>query len=93
MTGEEDEDVEAELKGVKLFVKRGSKEFADGILGHIKFLSHKTTKDERIGSCRILFCYGLFKHSRTVAASVPTRTGLESIHERPSPSNCQMQFR
>lgn len=55
MTGEEDEDVEAELKGVKLFVKRGSKEFADGILGHIKFLSHKTTKDERIGSYRLSF--------------------------------------
>jgi hypothetical protein len=28
-TGEEDEDVESELKGVKLFVKHGGKDFTD----------------------------------------------------------------
>ncbi|KAH8104077.1 hypothetical protein BXZ70DRAFT_681739 [Cristinia sonorae] len=48
VTGEEDEDVEAELKGVKLLIKRGNKDFTDGILGHVKFLSNKQTKDERI---------------------------------------------
>ncbi|KAG8221083.1 hypothetical protein J3R82DRAFT_2600 [Butyriboletus roseoflavus] len=41
-TGEEDEDVEAELKGVKLFVKRGRKEFTDGMYGHIKILAQKS---------------------------------------------------
>jgi hypothetical protein len=39
MTGEEDETVVAELKGVKLFIKRGRKEFTDGMYGHIKILS------------------------------------------------------
>ncbi|KAH0836798.1 hypothetical protein J3R83DRAFT_8563 [Lanmaoa asiatica] len=43
LTGEEDEDVEAELKGVKLFVKRGRKEFTDGMYGHIKILAQKST--------------------------------------------------
>lgn len=42
LTGEEDENVEAELKGVKLFVKRGRKEFTDGMYGHIKILSQKS---------------------------------------------------
>lgn len=41
-TGEEDEDVEAELKGVKLFLKRGRKEFTDGMYGHIKILTQKS---------------------------------------------------
>jgi hypothetical protein len=49
VTGEEDEDVELELKGVKLFVKRGDKNFSDGMIGHIKLLSNKTTLDERLG--------------------------------------------
>jgi len=40
VTGEEDESVPAELKGVKLFVKRGRKEFMDGNFGHIKILKH-----------------------------------------------------
>ncbi|KIK83440.1 hypothetical protein PAXRUDRAFT_703745 [Paxillus rubicundulus Ve08.2h10] len=38
VTGEEDETVVAELKGVKLFTKRGRKEFTDGMYGHIKIL-------------------------------------------------------
>ena len=50
MTGEENEDVTSELKGVKLFIKRGDKEFADGIFGHVKYLSHRDTKEERLGS-------------------------------------------
>jgi hypothetical protein len=49
ITGEEDEDVELELKGVKLFIKRGDKNFSDGMIGHIKLLSNKTTLDERLG--------------------------------------------
>jgi len=48
LTGEEDEDVELELKGVKLFVKRGDKPFSDGVVGHAKLLSSKTTLDERL---------------------------------------------
>ena len=31
-----------------MFVKRGDKPFSDGILGHIKLLSNRTTLDERI---------------------------------------------
>ena len=42
-TGEEDETVEAEVKGVKLFLKRGRKEFTDGMYGHIKILIQKST--------------------------------------------------
>ncbi|KAF5379439.1 hypothetical protein D9615_006515 [Tricholomella constricta] len=48
VTGEENEDVEAELKGVKLFVKRGNKPFSDGMIGHVKLLSDKTTLHERL---------------------------------------------
>jgi len=36
------------LKGVKLFVKRGDKSFSDGMIGHIKLLSNRTSLDERI---------------------------------------------
>lgn len=46
LTGEEDETVEAELKGVKLFAKRGRKEFTDGIYGHVKILSQKSTPQQ-----------------------------------------------
>ncbi|KAF8834937.1 hypothetical protein BDN67DRAFT_984967 [Paxillus ammoniavirescens] len=42
VTGEEDETVVAELKGVKLFIKRGRKEFTDGMYGHIKILSRSS---------------------------------------------------
>ncbi|KAF9563590.1 hypothetical protein CPC08DRAFT_721548 [Agrocybe pediades] len=48
VTGEEDECVEAEQKGVKLYTKRGDKPFVDGVVGHIKILSHKETKEQRI---------------------------------------------
>ena len=40
VTGEEDESVSAGLRGVKLFVKRGRKEFMDGNFRHIKILMH-----------------------------------------------------
>ncbi|KIJ65464.1 hypothetical protein HYDPIDRAFT_27465 [Hydnomerulius pinastri MD-312] len=39
VTGEEEETVIAELKGAKLFIKRGRKDFTDGMYGHIKILS------------------------------------------------------
>ncbi|KIJ21024.1 hypothetical protein PAXINDRAFT_6801 [Paxillus involutus ATCC 200175] len=42
VTGEEDETVVADLKGVKLFTKRGRKEFTDGMYGHIKILSRSS---------------------------------------------------
>ncbi|CAL1714397.1 unnamed protein product [Somion occarium] len=48
LTGEEDEDVIAELKGVKLWVKRGERDFTDGMYGHVKHLCHRETKEERL---------------------------------------------
>jgi len=48
VTGEEDENVESELKGVKMYMKRGSKDFTDGFMGHIKLLSSKTSEDQRL---------------------------------------------
>ncbi|KAF9224093.1 hypothetical protein BS17DRAFT_808377 [Gyrodon lividus] len=42
ITGEEGETVVAELKGVKLFTKRGRKEFTDGMYGHVKILSRSS---------------------------------------------------
>ncbi|GBE89514.1 hypothetical protein SCP_1601760 [Sparassis crispa] len=48
LTGEEDETIRAELKGAKVYVKRGGREFSDGILGHAKILVHKETGEERI---------------------------------------------
>ena len=58
ITGEEEEDVELELKGVKLYVKKGDKSFSDGMLGHIKLLSHRTTLDERICEFHLFIFYG-----------------------------------
>jgi len=48
LTGEEDETVKSELKGVKLFVKRGAKGFTGGMPGHIKLLSHTQSPEERL---------------------------------------------
>ncbi|KAH6915678.1 hypothetical protein BKA70DRAFT_467110 [Coprinopsis sp. MPI-PUGE-AT-0042] len=47
-TGEEGEDLEQEVKGVKLFVKRGNKPFASGMVGHLKLLSDRATQAERL---------------------------------------------
>ncbi|CAK5267220.1 unnamed protein product [Mycena citricolor] len=47
-TGEEDEDVVLEAKGVKLFVKQGDDAFSSGMVGHIKFLSHRATGIKRL---------------------------------------------
>lgn len=49
MSGEEGEEVEAELKGAKLFVKRGQREFSSGMLGHVKLLKDKDSEEERLG--------------------------------------------
>lgn len=48
VTGEEEEDVEEEIKGVKLFVKRGNKPFASGMVGHLKLLVDRKTGKERL---------------------------------------------
>ncbi|KAH9832653.1 uncharacterized protein C8Q71DRAFT_777513 [Rhodofomes roseus] len=48
VTGEEDEEVRAEVKGAKVFIKRGESDFGDGIIGHVKLLSHKETADVRL---------------------------------------------
>ncbi|KAK7022895.1 hypothetical protein VNI00_016882 [Paramarasmius palmivorus] len=51
-TGEEGEDIVSELKGVKLFIKRGKKEFTSAMMGGIKLLSsHKDGKKRE----RLLF--------------------------------------
>ncbi|KZT20105.1 hypothetical protein NEOLEDRAFT_1076385, partial [Neolentinus lepideus HHB14362 ss-1] len=47
-TGEEDETVVAEVKGVKLLVKRGSRDFVDCSRGHIKLLSSNDPAGERL---------------------------------------------
>lgn len=43
--------MEAELKGIKLFIKHGERDFSTGMLGHAKLLSHKVEggKKRRIG--------------------------------------------
>ncbi|TBU34007.1 hypothetical protein BD311DRAFT_840402 [Dichomitus squalens] len=50
LTGEEDEEVQTEIKGAKVFIKRGDRDFCEGILGNVKILKHKET-----GHLRILF--------------------------------------
>ncbi|KAJ4474938.1 hypothetical protein J3R30DRAFT_3776549 [Lentinula aciculospora] len=48
VTGEEDEDIQCELKGVKLFVKRGSNDYSGGILGQVKYLVDRKTSCQRL---------------------------------------------
>ncbi|KDQ26398.1 hypothetical protein PLEOSDRAFT_1113056 [Pleurotus ostreatus PC15] len=48
ITGEEDEEAQLELKNIKLFVKRGKKNFSNGMIGGIKLLSNKSTNSERL---------------------------------------------
>ncbi|OJT07689.1 hypothetical protein TRAPUB_1450 [Trametes pubescens] len=48
ITGEEDEEAIAELKGAKVFIKRGERDFCEGIMGTVKLLKHKETGHERI---------------------------------------------
>ncbi|KAI0664495.1 hypothetical protein C8Q70DRAFT_905647, partial [Cubamyces menziesii] len=48
LTGEEDESAVAEVKGAKVLIKRGERDFCEGILGHAKLLRHKDTGRERI---------------------------------------------
>lgn len=73
LTGEEDETIEAELKGVKLFIKRGRKEFTDGMYGHVKILAQKgtpkrTTNENTVGT-------DAENNSRTrLRKSLPSRT-------------------
>ncbi|KAG6889766.1 hypothetical protein C0995_014693 [Termitomyces sp. Mi166 len=66
LTGEESEDVEHEIRGVKLFVKRGDKPFSDGMPGHLKLLSDRTTLDERLCEYSIVFLYRLRTNVRNV---------------------------
>ncbi|KIY51874.1 hypothetical protein FISHEDRAFT_70372 [Fistulina hepatica ATCC 64428] len=49
-TGEEEEDVEAEIKRLKVFIKRGEDGFSGGIVGNIKLLLHPES-----GARRLLF--------------------------------------
>lgn len=50
VTGEEGEDIELGLKGVKLYIKRGGKDFTNGMLGHIKLLVDKEKRHKRLGA-------------------------------------------
>ena len=54
-TGEEDEDITSELRGVKLFIKRGTSDFSTGMTGHVKLLSHRVDGSERVGKYKALF--------------------------------------
>lgn len=51
VTGEEDEEVLAELN-VKLYVKRGTNDFSSGMKGNVRLLKHNETMQERLGACR-----------------------------------------
>ena len=57
VTGEEAESVQRDLKGVKLFVKRGNKPFASGMVGHLKLLSDKETSKERLRTSSVTHHY------------------------------------
>ncbi|KAF8638758.1 hypothetical protein AX17_001974 [Amanita inopinata Kibby_2008] len=48
VTGEENETVELELKGAKLFIKRGDKPFSGGMVGHFKLLAGKENTGKRL---------------------------------------------
>ncbi|KAK0489435.1 hypothetical protein IW261DRAFT_1557921 [Armillaria novae-zelandiae] len=48
LTGEEDEEVASDIKGVRLYIKRGQKDFTTGMLGHVKLLSNKTSENQRL---------------------------------------------
>ncbi|TRM58200.1 hypothetical protein BD626DRAFT_188294 [Schizophyllum amplum] len=47
-TGEENEDATAEIRGVRLYTKRGAKGFSEGIVGTMKLLRHKETQKQRL---------------------------------------------
>lgn len=53
--GAEDSNVAQELKGVRLYVKRGQREFSEGIIGHLKLLVSSTGNGEMQSLCRFLF--------------------------------------
>lgn len=53
VTGEEGEEVWAELKGAKLFVKRGAREFSGGVLGRVRVLSKHDSESETASDRRI----------------------------------------
>ncbi|KAF9038675.1 hypothetical protein BJ165DRAFT_407225 [Panaeolus papilionaceus] len=65
VTGEEDESVDAELKGVRLFVKRGNKGFGDGVAGQVKILTNNETSGQRI----------LFRREPLLKISMNVRVG------------------
>lgn len=48
LTGEEDEEVASDIKGVRLYIKRGERDFTSGMLGHVKLLSNKTSQNQRL---------------------------------------------
>lgn len=62
LTGEEDELIKSELKGVKLFVKRGSRSFTGGMPGHVKLLSHSQRSEERLRKCSCYLHRVLYLH-------------------------------
>ena len=92
ITGEEEEDVELEQKGVKLYIKRGDRPFGDGMLGHVKLLSKRTTGEERI---RASIAYYLDVYSLISLRdkfSFPSRPSLESVDERTCATNCSVHI-
>jgi hypothetical protein len=67
-TGEEREDLLAEVKGVKLFIKRGNLQFNGGMTGTLKHLVHKETQEERL--CAYLVLLLVVHSSDTVSTYV-----------------------
>src|ERR1700722_6813604 len=62
MTGEEGEEILTEVKGVRLYIKRGDRPFVGGMVGTLRHLVHKETQDERL--CEFFFL-SLFNRYRS----------------------------
>jgi hypothetical protein len=77
LTGEEDETVKSELKGIKLFVKRGAKGFTGGMPGHLKLLARAGDGEERLRVFCITrrLCYDLTTDSCSIQSSDGSRCG------------------
>lgn len=83
VTGEEDESISSELKGVKLFVKRGRKEFTDGNFGHIKIL----TQNERTRLRKSML------HCQTLVLTTMLCISVQAGPIRPGVDECSVAAR
>ncbi|KAL1751003.1 hypothetical protein FB107DRAFT_251759 [Schizophyllum commune] len=72
-TGEEDEDATLEIRAIRLYTKRGSKGFSEGLVGTMKVLRHKETQKQRL----------LFRRDPLfqVAMNVRVQEGMRCIYD------------